>query len=105
MTMQITNAQTGERETLSRDVCAEHPEWVHDQCGTESEGELQAMLDQYDVRYYYDSDGEHKGPDILGIEMVLEPSEYASYGYDGDPSENSLMVEVKRDGETGVARA
>jgi len=81
MTFRITNEKTNEQETLSRDVCAKHPAWVHAQCETSGEGELQAMLDQYDIRSYYDSDGERKGPDICGIEMIFDSAEEAlEYG-------------------------
>jgi len=42
----IRNKQTGEAITISRDVKHVHPTWVHEQCDTQSEGELQRMLDQ-----------------------------------------------------------
>ncbi len=81
MKFKIVHEKTGERIALSRDVCAEHPQWVHEQCGTTSEGELQSCLDQYDIRCYYDSDGDHKGPDICGISMVFDDAaEAAEYG-------------------------
>jgi hypothetical protein len=44
--LKIRNRETGEVADLSRDVCVTHPEWVHEQCGTSSEPELQHMLDQ-----------------------------------------------------------
>lgn len=71
------NKSTGEECELSRDVCHEHPDWVHAQAGTASESELQAALDQYDIRYYYDSDGEYKGEDICGIGMRFEDTNEA----------------------------
>ncbi|MGQ0594753.1 MAG: hypothetical protein ACT4QB_19595 [Gammaproteobacteria bacterium] len=44
--LKIRNRETGEVADLSRDVCIAHPAWVHEQCGTASESELQHMLDQ-----------------------------------------------------------
>ena len=44
--LKIRNRETGEVADLSRDVCVTHPAWVHEQCGTSSEPELQHMLDQ-----------------------------------------------------------
>ncbi|ODT97419.1 MAG: hypothetical protein ABS82_00235 [Rhodanobacter sp. SCN 67-45] len=48
----IRNAATGEIVELVRDVRHTHPGWVHAQCETESESELQAMLDQVSVDDY-----------------------------------------------------
>jgi hypothetical protein len=44
--LKIRNRETGEDADLSCDVCVTHPEWVHEQCGTSSQPELQHMLDQ-----------------------------------------------------------
>jgi len=44
--LRIRNNQTGEVESISRDVRHTHSDWVHAQCGTESESELQDMLSQ-----------------------------------------------------------
>ena len=60
--LKIRNRETGEVADLSRDVCVTHPEWVHEQCGTSSEPELQQMLDQrsYDeFAHNPDSEEEH----------------------------------------------
>lgn len=51
-----------ETARLSRDVRDEHPAWVHEQLGTESESQLQSFLDQCDPFAYagkedYDADG------------------------------------------------
>lgn len=43
--LKIRNLKTGETTSLSRDVRDVHPEWVHEQLGTESESELQGFLD------------------------------------------------------------
>lgn len=47
--LRITNLITGETERLVRDVCHEHSAWVHGQCGTGSESELQGFLDCTDL--------------------------------------------------------
>lgn len=70
MTIQITNAKTGEKTTIARDVRTSHPAWVHEQCGTTSEAELQAYLDGLNVQMWY-RDGKHLGPDAFGLEMFL----------------------------------
>jgi len=75
MKIQITNAKTGEKTTISRDVCTQHPNWVHEQCGTTSESELQALLDGLNVSMWY-RDGNHLGQDASGIEMFKDYSEY-----------------------------
>lgn len=65
------NTETGEVIPVSRDVCQAHPAWVHDQCGTRSEAELQAYISQCDVSDYYRADGSHKGADDCGISVRL----------------------------------
>jgi hypothetical protein len=81
MKFYIKHQETGEECELSRDVCTEHPQWVHEQCGTASESELQACLDQYDITCYYDSDGEYKGEDVAGIGMRFDDNaEAEEYG-------------------------
>lgn len=62
--LSIRNAVTGEELALSRDVCTTHPAWVHEQCGTETESELQHMLDQYDMATMAMHAGQ---PDACGI--------------------------------------
>ena len=47
--LRITNFQTGVTEKLVRDVCHDHPAWVHGQLGTGSESELQGFLDCTDL--------------------------------------------------------
>lgn len=69
MNISITNQQTGEKLQITRSVSATHPAWVHSQCGTSSESELQSCLDQYDVSDYY-RDGKHLGPDSSGVELT-----------------------------------
>lgn len=41
----IRNRRTGKTESLVRDVRHAHSDWVHAQMGTESESELQYVLD------------------------------------------------------------
>lgn len=43
--LQIRNLGSNELIPLVRDVCHQHPAWVHQQCETDSESELQLMLD------------------------------------------------------------
>lgn len=74
MTIKITNQKTGEQTTIVRDVCTTHPAWVHEQCGTSSESELQACLDGLNVSMWY-RDGNHLGPDVSGMEMFLDEGE------------------------------
>jgi hypothetical protein len=69
MKITITNKSTGETIRISRNVCDTHPAWVHDQCGTASESELQAFLDAMNVEDWYRA-GKHLGPDECGIEMT-----------------------------------
>lgn len=69
MEIKITNKATGESCEIYRDVSHMHPLWVHEQCGTESETELQHMLDGLNVMMWYDDAGRHLGPDEAGIEM------------------------------------
>jgi hypothetical protein len=71
MKIEITNAKTGEKIEIVRDVCTTHPRWVHDQCGTASESELQHCLDGLNVSDWY-RDGKHLGNDICGISMYEE---------------------------------
>jgi hypothetical protein len=60
----ITNHETDQKIELARDVCTRHPEWVHEQCGSSSEVELQLMLDQLSA-----ADFVGMGPDICGINI------------------------------------
>ncbi len=69
MNVTIISHETGERVRITRDVCAVHPAWIHEQCGTQSEGELQRMLDQYRTEDFYDEYMNHLGPDPLGISL------------------------------------
>ena len=50
--LKIKNLKTGETVNIERDVCHRHPEWVHEQCGTEHESGFQQMLDQIDPEAY-----------------------------------------------------
>lgn len=68
MKMKITNLKTGERINVIRDVCTSHPQWVHDQCGTSSETELQHYIDQLSPPMWYRG-SKHLGPDAAGIEI------------------------------------
>jgi len=68
MRIQITHMKTGAVWPISRDVCTDHPAWVHEQLGTASESELQAILDGMNIADWY-RDGEHLGQDAAGLEM------------------------------------
>ena len=64
--LKIRNQQTGEVETISRDVRDTHSEWVHAQCGTENESELQDMISQMSLaEFAANPDSE----DVCGIFM------------------------------------
>lgn len=71
MKITITNKQTGEALTISRSVTTQHPAWVHEQCGTSSESELQQVMDGYNVSDYYRA-GKHLGDDVAGISLWEE---------------------------------
>lgn len=72
MRIQITSKLTGAVELISRSVTDTHAQWVHDQLGSSSETELQAMLDQLSVDDWYDAAGDHRGQDVCGIEMFRD---------------------------------
>lgn len=76
----ITNQTTGEKALIFRDVCTIHPKWVHEQCGTASEAELQQYLDGLNVMDWYRG-GRHLGPDTTGMEMSLEGGRIAISDY------------------------
>lgn len=65
----IRNLTTGETEVLSRDVRHAHPQWVHEQCGTASESELQRMQDQVSLDEFAVRPGQ---ADVCGIYMTAE---------------------------------
>jgi hypothetical protein len=66
----ITNKIDGSKYEIQRDVCHNHPQWVHDQLGTKSESELQAALDGMNAENWYAQSNEtHLGPDENGLEM------------------------------------
>jgi hypothetical protein len=70
------NHQTGEVVTLHSipmarrpsdgDLSVTHPDWVHRQCGTESERELQGMLDAI-ANTRTRNDYLLRGPDACGV--------------------------------------
>ena len=62
--LKIKSFETGETVTVVRDVTHQHPEWVHEQCGTESEAEFQQMLDQTNEAEYIKNPGEE---DCAGV--------------------------------------
>lgn len=65
MGLQIRNRKTNETITLSRDVRDTHPAWVHAQCETESEAELQQFIDQVN-----EDDYAGRGEDACGISLA-----------------------------------
>lgn len=58
----------GRTHDIHRCVTARHPDAVHAALGTNSEEELQAMLDQCNVEDWY-KNGRHLGPDENGLVM------------------------------------
>ena len=78
MKIEIRNAKTGKTVRIDRDVCSQHPAWVHTQCGTSGEIELQQMLDGANVEDWYRDDGSHKGDDECGISMYRTDEEGAA---------------------------
>ena len=79
--MNIRNHQTGEIIPLIRDVVAEHPEWVYEQCLDLDEPSdelwdlrLQNMLDQYDISDFADHEWDR---DVCGI--TYDADEIADY--------------------------
>lgn len=59
------NVPDGETIILSRDVRDQHPDWVHEQLGTESESELQAVLDSIDPALYLDGSVDGDGVSVV----------------------------------------
>jgi hypothetical protein len=82
MSLKIRNAATGESIDLARDVCHEHPAWVHEQCDTTHESDLQIMLDQGDLIEYMRHADE---PDECGIYWTGGAWEIESE--DGEPED------------------
>ena len=79
--MNIRNHQTGEIIPLIRDMVAEHPDWVYEQCLDLDEPSdelwdlrLQNMLDQYDISDFADNGWER---DVCGI--TYDADEIAEY--------------------------
>lgn len=66
----LTNLKTGETIGVNRSVTCNHPEWVHTQLGTRSEGDLQRYLDQCHVSDWY-RDGKHLGDDVAGLSLFV----------------------------------
>ena len=48
----IRNKASGEVTALVADASHRHPGWVHEQCGTRTEGELQALLGRLQLADY-----------------------------------------------------
>lgn len=89
MKIEITNLATAETITIARDVTATHPQWVHDQLGTESESELQDSLSNWSLSDYYDRSGDHKGADEYGVSMIADEGDYEYRITDGNASETA----------------
>jgi hypothetical protein len=65
--MQITI--DGQIYPVLRDVAHKHPNIIHEAMGTTSEVELQRGLDTLSISDWYDTAGNHLGPDVNGFEM------------------------------------
>jgi hypothetical protein len=90
MKIEITNLATAETITIARNVTATHPQWVHDQLGTESESELQDSLSNWSLSYYYsDCSGEHLGADEYGVSLTADESDYEYSVTDGNAHESA----------------
>lgn len=89
MKIEITNLTTAETITIARDVTVTHPQWVHDQLGTESESELQDSLSNWSLSDYYDRSGDHKGADEYGVSMIADESDYEYRITDGNAHESA----------------
>ena len=90
MKIEITNLTTAETITIARDVTATHPQWVHDQLGTESEAELQDSLVNWSLSdYYSDRSGEHLGADEYGVSMIADEGDYEYRITDGNAHEST----------------
>lgn len=76
----IKNHTTGKIIRLSGDVRSCHPQWVHDQMGTETESDLQHALDQYCYDDFVDTPGT---PDCNGVLMTAEDA--AEWREESDP--------------------
>lgn len=93
MKIEITNLATAETIPISRDVTATHPQWVHDQLGTESESELQDSLSNWSLSdYYSDRSGEHLGADEYGVSLTADESDYEYCITDGNAHESAEKV-------------
>ena len=88
ISLTIRNLTTGETIDLVLDVSHTHPDWVHDQCDTSSEGDLQAMLDQISYRDYVTSGRD--AIDECGIAADIPPDAVA-WKY-ADPSEGDRWL-------------
>lgn len=93
MNFQIRNKQTDEVVEIVRDVCHNHPAWVHEQCSTESEAELQGMLDQMSYADYVRVGRENE--DESGIFLAI-PESAIAWKY-SDPTEDARWIEDESD--------
>ncbi|GAP37910.1 hypothetical protein ABXN37_22575 [Piscinibacter sakaiensis] len=108
--LKIRNLTTGEVIDLVRDAAHTHPEWVHEQCDTCSESELQRMLDSYSLATM----AEHAGrADECGIYMpaegayeVTNPASAHSFGvYVADSAEAAVLACVRDAGYDSLEAA
>lgn len=89
MKIEITNLTTKETISITRNVTIIHPQWVHEQLGTESESELQDSLSNWSLAEYYDRSGDHKGADEYGVNLIAEESDFAYSITDGNAKEDA----------------
>lgn len=91
--LQIRNQKTGEVTRIHRDVSHCHPGWVHEQCGTQSEAELQGMLDQVNYADYVEAGRQNE--DDSGIFLPV-PADAIAYKY-ADPAEDARWITDEAD--------
>lgn len=84
----IKNLESGQIITIDRSVTTVHPAWVHAQLGTESEGELQDCISQFNLADFYRGE-DHIGRDAYGVEMIAEDDDYCLRISDGNAMERA----------------
>ena len=84
----IKNLEIGEIITIDRSVTTTHPAWVHTQLGTETEGELQDCISQFNLADFYRGET-HLGRDEYGVEMIADESDYRLRITDGNAIERA----------------
>lgn len=91
----IRNINTDERTLLSADAGAVHPQWAHDQLGTEDEGDLRGVL----RTGFSDVSLARDGEDGQGVSLYIPEASFAAW-------DDSGVVEIiEADDAESAARA